>query len=239
MLKLVGFSFEDLPRILTLPNSSIIVLPSVSLLEVDCARDCTRIIFGFLASFRTSYVVVLSASVTMLTSSSSLAKIQPNPTQPNPTHTISSTVDTICDMDDSSVFCSIVSNVTEDTPELGISLEENDYTIFVPTDAAFALVADTLKELSAAEVSRIIFFHFYEGSMLTYDELNCGEKLVSLSNDGRIDDSRTKCNEDGKYQKGTGNREWPRISSMDYMACTAVIHTIDHVMFPVYLSQFG
>jgi uncharacterized surface protein with fasciclin (FAS1) repeats len=239
MLKLVGFSFEDLPRILTLPNSSIIVLPSVSLLEVDCARDCTRIIFGFLASFRTSYVVVLSASVTMLTSSSSLAKIQPNPTQPNPTHTLSSTVDTICDMDDSSVFCSIVSNVTEDTPELGISLEENDYTIFVPTDAAFALVADTLKELSAAEVSRIIFFHFYEGSMLTYDELNCGEKLVSLSNDGRIDDSRTKCNEDGKYQKGTGNREWPRISSMDYMACTAVIHTIDHVMFPVYLSQFG
>jgi uncharacterized surface protein with fasciclin (FAS1) repeats len=194
-----------------------------------------------------SYVVVLSASVTMLTSSSSLAKIQPQPNQthphkkqqPNPTHTISSTVDTICDMDDSSVFCSIVSNVTEDTPELGISLEENDYTIFVPTDAAFALVADTLKELSAAEVSRIIFFHFYEGSMLTYDELNCGEKLVSLSNDGRIDDSRTKCNEDGKYQKGTGNREWPRISSMDYMACTAVIHTIDHVMFPVYLSQFG
>jgi uncharacterized surface protein with fasciclin (FAS1) repeats len=164
------------------------------------------------------------------------------PTQLNPTHIISSTVDTICDMDDASVFCSIVSNVTEDTPELGISLEENDYTIFVPTDAAFALVADTLKDLSAAEVSRIVFFHFHEGSMLTYDELNCGGKLLSLSNDGRIDDSRTKCTKDGKYQKGTGNERWgslPRISSIDYMACTAVIHTIDHVMFPVYLSQFG
>jgi uncharacterized surface protein with fasciclin (FAS1) repeats len=148
----------------------------------------------------------------------------------------------ICDMDDASVFCSIVTNVTEETPELGISLEENDYTIFVPTDAAFALVADTLDELSAEEVSRIVSFHFYEGSMLTYDELKCSETLTSLSNDGRIDDSRTKCMEDGKYQTGTGNAMSdgiPKIISMDSMACTAFIHTIDHVMFPVYLSEFA
>ena len=39
------------------------------------------------------------------------------------------------------------------------ALEENDFTIFVPTDAAFGQVNDLLKELTDDEIGRIILFH--------------------------------------------------------------------------------
>ena len=55
------------------------------------------------------------------------------------------------------------------------------------------------------------------------------------------DASRTKCKNDGKkYQNGNGNTKtgsMPEIDTADHMACNGVIHTLDHVMFPVSLSQ--
>jgi uncharacterized surface protein with fasciclin (FAS1) repeats len=50
-------------------------------------------------------------------------------------------------------------------------------TIFVPTDEAFDLVDDKLRSLNEEEITRIVFFHFYEGIMKTYDELECMELL--------------------------------------------------------------
>merc|ERR1712238_614056 len=70
------------------------------------------------------------------------------------------------------------------------------------------------------------------------DTLACGEKIISMNGNG--DASRTKCKGDNKYQNGNGNTKtgtMPEIAAVDMMACNAVIHTLDEVMFPVSLSQ--
>merc|ERR1712238_393114 len=84
---------------------------------------------------------------------------------------------------------------------------------------------------------RVIMFHIYE-LYLTYDQLECGKKIISMTENG--DASRTKCLDDNKYQNGNGNTKtgtMPEIASADTLACNGVIHTIDDVMFPVSLSQ--
>merc|ERR1712238_75180 len=88
------------------------------------------------------------------------------------------------------------------------------------------------------EAGRVIMFHMYSGMMLTSDTLECGEKIISMNDNG--DASRTKCSDDNKYQNGNGNTKtgtMPEIDLADTMACNGVIHTLDAVMFPVSLSQ--
>jgi len=153
-----------------------------------------------------------------------------------------SVVDTICGMDEKSVFCQILSNITEEMPDLGTALEDNEFTIFVPTDTAFAESEELLEQLDDFETTRIVAFHFYEGKQLTFDELACQEKLTMMS-DFSTDLSRTRCVKGVKYQKGNGNTKHgslPEISpSKETMACNAIIHSIDHLMFPVHLNEMG
>merc|ERR1712238_214790 len=87
-------------------------------------------------------------------------------------------------------------------------------------------------------MGRVIMFHIYEGMMLISDTLDCGEKIISMNDNG--DASRTKCMGDNKYQNGNGNTKtgtMPEIATADTRACNGVIHTLDAVMFPVSLSQ--
>merc|ERR1719491_2873087 len=122
----------------------------------------------------------------------------------------------------------------------GLNDESEEFTLFVPTDAAFAKISTAFEQLSDKEAGRVIMFHMYSGMMLTSDTLECGEKIISMNENG--DASRTKCSSDGnhKYQNGNGNTKtgtMPKIATADTMACNGVIHTLDAVMFPVSLSQ--
>jgi len=121
---------------------------------------------------------------------------------------------------------------------LGLNDESEEFTVFVPTDAAFAKISTAFEQLSDKEAGRVILFHFYKGMMLTSDTLACGEKIMSMNEKG--DASRTKCSDDNKYQNGNGNTKtgtMPEIATADILACNGVIHTLDAVMFPVSLSQ--
>jgi len=148
-----------------------------------------------------------------------------------------SIIDTICTMEDTTVFCDILKNSTTDIPELDDSSIE--FTLFVPTDQAFGLVAATIETLSDDEAGRVIAFHIYQGMKLSTNELVCGEKLTSMTTEN--DQSRTKCQLGGyKYQVGNGNTKHgslPQILSADTPACNGVVHTLDHVMYPVSLRQ--
>jgi len=121
----------------------------------------------------------------------------------------------------------------------GFEDESEEFTLFVPTDAAFAEIADAFETLSDAEAGRVIMFHMYSGMLLTSDKLACSETITSMNE--MSDASRTKCKNDGKkYQNGNGNTKtgsMPEIDTADHMACNGVIHPLDHVMFPVLLSQ--
>jgi len=185
-----------------------------------------------------------------------------------------SITDTVCAMEDVTVFCELLKNPSrrhlewrdtnststdEDTDAVAMSSptgassdgtedfasafgfddESEVFTLFVPTDAAFAEISEKFETLSDAEAGRVIMFHMYSGMMLTSDKLACSETITSMNE--MSDASRTKCKNDGKkYQNGNGNTKtgsMPEIDTADHMACNGVIHTLDHVMFPVSLSQ--
>jgi len=180
-----------------------------------------------------------------------------------------SIVDTVCAMEGVTVFCDVLTErmlilasstsedadlspskglpfgrprrLSEDVDDaLGLNDASKEFTLFVPTDTAFAKTATAFEQLSDEEAGRVVMFHLYEGMMLTSDKLACGEKIISMNENG--DASRTKCGSDGnkKYQNGNGNTKTgtlPEIASADTMACNGVIHTLDAVMFPVSLSQ--
>merc|ERR1712161_3325 len=157
----------------------------------------------------------------------------------------SSSVDTAADSDDSSDMSNVTASkyvvrrhLDDNELEALLKDESKEFTIFVPTDDAFTKVETAFAALNEEEAGRVVMFHFYEGMVLTSDTLACGEKIISMNVNG--DASRTKCKGDNKYQNGNGNTKtgtMPEIAAVDMMACNAVIHTLDEVMFPVSLFQ--
>jgi uncharacterized surface protein with fasciclin (FAS1) repeats len=175
-----------------------------------------------------------------------------------------SITDTICKMGPAfSVMC----NVTKDDAlSAAMSLVDNDsdndndnaastnWTVFVPTDDAFEDASPVLKAITDEEEMRVLLFHFYKNYYLTYDELVCRETIQSVldhtqnHNDDEQpngpDESRTKCDKgygkDVKFQTGNGNTKQgslPKIVDSDIHACNGIIHVLDHVMYPVALSE--
>ena len=147
-------------------------------------------------------------------------------------------------MENSEKMCALVKDIMAEDDDLASVFADNEkqFTIFVANDDAFDLVEQELKELNEPELGRILMFHFYNNMQLSYDELACKELLKSMTDEGDV--SRTKCEEGGavKYQNGNGNTKhgsMPRVVKKDVAACNAVLFSIDHLMFPVHLEEFG
>ena len=178
----------------------------------------------FLVTYLYSYLIY-SFSLFLLSSSSSSSSLSSSSIIK---------VDVVCGNTNWLKFCQLFQKVDEDDNsyfEMALS-NSSQYTLFVPTDESFNVVNMTLKEITAAELLRMELFHVYEGEMLTYDDLDCGETILMMSNDT----SRTKCdkmvndtsmNETVKYQTGNGNTKTntlPKITESNGYACNAIIH---------------
>merc|ERR1712238_225494 len=110
-------------------------------------------------------------------------------------------LDTICGMKDSKTFCDIMKKLTlrNTTDPLALAnilsvtdTVDGSYTVFVPTDSAFYEgVVGAIFKLTDSDLKRIVMFHFYEGVSLSYEELVCGEKISSMTEQHSM--SRTKC----------------------------------------------
>jgi len=172
-----------------------------------------------------------------------------------------SIVESICENKDWSSFCIYLKYFLSSGVDFENRLEDNDnsFTVFVPNDAAWKLVEQAIDAgLKTEKVERIINFHIYENTSLSYDELECNEVLMSHSGDT----SRTKCDRSLiapftrspssslqqtfgsvgmiKSQNGNGNNKLgllPTIISTDLVACNGIIHGIDQVMMPVVLEK--
>ena len=101
---------------------------------------------------------------------------------------------------------------------------DGPFTVFAPTDDAFAaLPAGTLDALLAdsATLAGILTYHVVGGE-LTSDELNDGDRLVSVN--GR--QIRVSVTDDGIFVDGT------QITVADIPADNGVVHVIDAVLMP-------
>jgi uncharacterized surface protein with fasciclin (FAS1) repeats len=118
---------------------------------------------------------------------------------------------------------------------LNEQLESDVWTVFAPTDDAFAALGDdNLAYLynDTATLTDLFLFHVIPGVELSSSDLPCvaGSNLLTMANG---DDTRTLCVM-GKptYQKGTANPAdaKPAFLTTDIVTCDGVIHVIDQVL---------
>ena len=158
--------------------------------------------------------------------------------------------------DDHTVLCALFTELSSESQDIVQSLIEDQdvkkWTLFAPTDDAFAAIKDELGTLTEEEIGRIVLFHIIGRSgerddvpdnFLSYEQLE-GTKIYQMLSG---DNSRTKCVKDGdtdlleKFQKGGGNKKngnLPRIIDADIMGCNDIVHVIDGVMLPNFVDQF-
>merc|ERR1712086_381990 len=78
--------------------------------------------------------------------------------------------------------------------------------------------------------------------MGTYSDLECQDKLISLTGDtSRVKCRRVEAGVYTKYQRGKGNKEldnYPLIDIKSKEACSGIIHRIDHVLLPELFKPF-
>uniref|UniRef100_A0A7S4EK82 FAS1 domain-containing protein n=1 Tax=Pseudo-nitzschia australis TaxID=44445 RepID=A0A7S4EK82_9STRA len=132
--------------------------------------------------------------------------------------------------EDNSQYCSMCDLFNKcDTDHL---LSTGMYTAFFPTDKAFKESAETISSLSEKEVCNIFSFHFHKGEALRSKDLHC-TGLIEMLN-GK--DSRTKCDDGEKYQKGSGNKKSRKIPKIidgsGLTGCNGKIITIDQLLLP-------
>lgn len=140
-------------------------------------------------------------------------------------------VDLACDTPGFSILCDLI--IASETTFDGLSDESASWTVFAPTDDAFAKVdGDLLAGVAncTSSLDGLLSFHAVYGSEIYGSDLTCKEQITMANGD----DTRTVCKDDKIYQKGTLNtrEDMPQIISVDIEACNGIVHVVDEVMLP-------
>jgi len=102
---------------------------------------------------------------------------------------------------------------------------EGPFTVFAPTDEAFADIQSDVDELlepeNKAELAKILTYHVVSGAVMAAD-LEDGQELTTVQG-GKL----TVSIEDGKVMVGDAS-----VTSADIEASNGVIHVIDTVLMP-------
>jgi len=121
---------------------------------------------------------------------------------------------------------------------------DSNFTVFAPSDSAFG---DILYDLQIYDIydcptetlRELLRVHIHENEVIDKNELEgrCGDLLEMASGDK----TRTVC-EDNKnriFQKGAGNsdNDKPRVVTFDIDACNGIIHVVNTVILPRYVSD--
>jgi uncharacterized surface protein with fasciclin (FAS1) repeats len=143
------------------------------------------------------------------------------------TYTHSFSAETACSLPDLSSLCDLIGVF-----ELEETLSTGTWTVFAPTNDAFAAVADAIAGLDPAVILDILLFHTVQGTAVMSSDLVCDGSLL-MSNGQQ---SQTICDEEAGsiFQTGPGNSAdaLPEIDPADIPVCNGVVHVIDNVMLP-------
>lgn len=116
---------------------------------------------------------------------------------------------------------SLVGAVTEADLAGALSVD-GPFTVFAPTNAAFAEIADVASELTMEQLTDILLYHAVDASVFSTD-LQSGQQVTALNGDLltiEISDGAVTIN-------GSSN-----ITTVDIEGVNGVIHIIDEVLLP-------
>jgi transforming growth factor-beta-induced protein len=98
---------------------------------------------------------------------------------------------------------------------------EGPYTVFAPTDAAFAEIADTVASLTTEQLTDILLYHVVSGEVDAATVVGLSSATTVNGADISIDASN------GVVLNGTAN-----VVTTDVIASNGIIHVIDEVLLP-------
>jgi transforming growth factor-beta-induced protein len=115
---------------------------------------------------------------------------------------------------------------------LGGALSDGNWTVFAPTNEAFAALDIESIIPDVGLVTEILLYHTIDGEIVLASDLSCELEANPVEMTNGVD-SFTIC-VDGvpTYQAGESNIEsmLPQIVAADVPACNGVIHVINNVM---------
>jgi uncharacterized surface protein with fasciclin (FAS1) repeats len=104
---------------------------------------------------------------------------------------------------------------------------DNEYTVFAPTDAAFAkLTAGTLESLTTEQLTNILTYHVLPGKVLADGAITLAQSSTNTAVTVNGDNVALSFSNSTLFVNGA------KVSSADVMADNGVIHVIDNVIMP-------
>ena len=104
---------------------------------------------------------------------------------------------------------------------------DNNYTVFAPTDAAFAkLTAGTLESLTTEQLTNILTYHVLPGKVLADGAITLAQSSSNTAVTANGDNVALSFSNSTLFVNGA------KVSSADVMADNGVIHVIDNVIMP-------
>ena len=124
-------------------------------------------------------------------------------------------------------FTTLVSALQSTGLDATLANLDSEYTVFAPTDAAFAkLPAGTLESLSTEQLSDILLYHVLPGTVLADSAMSVAQSMenkVAMANGSELALS---------YVDSMLFANGAKISSADVMADNGVIHVVNNVILP-------
>jgi uncharacterized surface protein with fasciclin (FAS1) repeats len=129
-------------------------------------------------------------------------------------------------------FTTLVSALQSTGLDLVLANVDNDYTVFAPSDAAFAkLPAGTLEALTTEQLTNILMYHVLPGKVLSDGAITLAQSASNMAEAANGDDISLSFSNSTLFVNGA------KVSTADVMADNGVIHVIDNVIMP--LEEMG
>jgi uncharacterized surface protein with fasciclin (FAS1) repeats len=104
---------------------------------------------------------------------------------------------------------------------------DNNYTVFAPTNAAFAkLPAGTVEGLTSEQLSNILLYHVIAGEVLSDGAINLAQSMDNMAEMANASKAAISFTDGMLFINGA------KVSAANVMAANGVVHLIDTVIMP-------
>jgi len=125
-------------------------------------------------------------------------------------------------------FSTLVSALQSTGLDTVLANLDNDYTVFAPTDDAFAkLPADTLENLTTEQLTNILLYHVLPGKVMSDGAITLAQSSSNITETANGGDIALSFSNSTLFVNGA------KVSTADVMADNGVIHVINNVIMPV------